>query len=348
MQNSAFDTFIMNEVSGYQSLAIHPGQINTWYTSLKPRQSKLAGLFDTEELAAGRKMMPKQFRDNSTHGKISDIAKKKITKAVKYITHVVPKKKYYHPYYTRSGEFTLNFITLTLSSEQIHTDNEIKSHILEPFFDALRRKWKICSYIWRAEKQANGSIHFHIIADRFIPWNELRNHWNLCQQKLGYITRYRDNQITRHKEGFNYRPELEKSWPRTQQYKAFQEGLRTDWSNPNSTDVHSLRHIGKLANYLTKYITKQNQSANIQGRLWGSSSNLVKLRGGESFAEGRLNDEIDELEKYPGSRKYKTDYFSCLFYDPRVLYSGKFPELLELLESFIKNQFAEYRPPSLL
>lgn len=338
----------MNEINGFYCVAVHPTHINGWYQSFKPRSTPLADLFTAEELAAGRKLMPKQFRDNSHHGVISTIARRKISRAVDYLTHIVPRKTYFHPGNGRKGDFFLNFITLTLSSEQIHSDNEIKSHLLEPFLNSCRQKWKVISYIWRAEKQENGNIHFHLITDRFIPWNELRNCWNMHQQKLGYITRYRDNQVAWHRDGFRFRPELSKTMSRARQIHAYKEGLTNQWSNPNSTDVHGLRKINDARAYLTKYITKSDPTDIVQGRLWGCSSNLVRIRGAEIFADGSASDEIRKLIDDPRCRFYKGDYFFVITFNNKLLYCGAFPIIQEELEIFIRGHFPEYRPPALL
>jgi hypothetical protein len=112
---------MQNEINGYYSLALHPSQINIWYTSLSPRRPSINSMFDRDELAAGRKLIPTQFRSNSHNGKISKIAKKKITMAIKYLVYLSPKKDNRHPYYNRNSEFYINFVTLTLSSQYIPT-----------------------------------------------------------------------------------------------------------------------------------------------------------------------------------------------------------------------------------
>lgn len=338
----------MNENNGYYICSIHPSQINGWYQSLSPRRAKLAGLFDEEELKAGRKLMPKQFRDNSHHGKISKVARRKMSRAVDYLTHIVPKQKYFHPGTGKSGDMILNFITLTLPSEQIHSDNEIKSDILHPFLVQCRQKWKVVNFIWRMEKQKNGNTHFHLITDRFIPWNELRNQWNRNCEKLGYVTRYRDNQTAWHNEGYRFNPKFSPKLSDARQFHNYKEGVACGWNNPNSTDVHGLRTIFNATAYLTKYITKSDQSDEIEGRLWGCSSNLVRIRGAEIFAEGSASDEITALIEDPRCKFYKGDYFFIITFKNTLLYCGTFPICMQELETFIRAHFPEYRPPLLL
>lgn len=123
--------------------------------------------------------------------------------------------------------YKLIFITLTLSATQIHSDAIIKKQLLQPFIRLLRNKWNIQNYLWKAEAQDNGNIHFHITTDRFIHWEEIRNTWNTIQETLT------------DKEGKGYIS-------------------RSKSTNPNSTDVHAVYKVKNLASYLCKYISKKD------------------------------------------------------------------------------------------
>jgi hypothetical protein len=110
------------------------------------------------------------------------------------------------------------FVTLTLPSVQMHTDNAIKEKILTPFITWLtssssetyskgpkkgqKKGFGVSVYFWRAEPQKNTNIHFHIIADKYVPWEAIRNQWNQFCERLGYVTRYANVQKWRHRNGF--------------------------------------------------------------------------------------------------------------------------------------------------
>jgi hypothetical protein len=81
--------------------------------------------------------------------------------------------------------FRLAFITLTLSGDQAHTDDYVKEHMLQPFLYWLQRYYN-CSYVWKAESQINGNIHFHITVDQFVPWKSIRAKWNKILAKQNY------------------------------------------------------------------------------------------------------------------------------------------------------------------
>lgn len=82
-----------------------------------------------------------------------------------------------------------NFITLTLSSKQIHSDNYIVTEMLSKFLEAWCKRRAGLLYVWKAEVQDNSNIHFHITTNTFIYWRDLQKRWNKYLSKHGY----RDN-----------------------------------------------------------------------------------------------------------------------------------------------------------
>lgn len=87
--------------------------------------------------------------------------------------------------------FKLAFLTLTLSDRQKHSDEYIKEHMLQPFLYWLTRYYK-ANYVWKAESQLNGNIHFHLTIDTFVPWKSIRAKWNSILSKHGYCSVMQD------------------------------------------------------------------------------------------------------------------------------------------------------------
>ena len=110
------------------------------------------------------------------------------------------------------------FVTLTLPSAQMHTDNAIKEKVLNPFIKWIttdssetyiqgpkkgqKKGFGVSVYFWRAEPQKNTNIHFHIIADKYVPWEAIREKWNHYCENLGYVSRYALVQKRKFKDGF--------------------------------------------------------------------------------------------------------------------------------------------------
>ena len=123
---------------------------------------------------------------------------------------------------------------------------EIKAKCLNQFLIEIGKYNYISNYVWRAEYQKNGNIHFHILVNHYMCWRELQYRWNRIINKLGYVDRYQENMKNWHKEGFKVRPELLGKWDAKAQLKAWKEGEKMNWRSPNSTDIHSIQNISNI------------------------------------------------------------------------------------------------------
>lgn len=168
-----------------------------------------------------RRYKQKQPSSNKSTGRLSSKAAQRLAVCVELLTSAAQTKRLWWSEEKRYVSFKLSFVTLTLPSKQVHTDNEIVTQVLKPFIRWWRDKNPALLYIWKAEVQDNGNIHFHLTTNSFIHWRTLRKKWNQCVNKLGYIDRYGKD-------------------------------------NPNSTDVHSVKNIRDLSSYLTAYVTKKD------------------------------------------------------------------------------------------
>lgn len=110
------------------------------------------------------------------------------------------------------GKNLCTFITLTLPSDQRHTDDEITAQLINPFFVWARKQKGVRYYVWKKELQANGNIHFHIIWDKAVNWQHIRKEWNaLCNkgkvagisEPFDYVDRYTKKWSKVHANGFN-------------------------------------------------------------------------------------------------------------------------------------------------
>jgi hypothetical protein len=291
-----------------------------------------------------------QKYSRTAEGKISKIARKKIGKALDYLLLLATEKKELNRLTGKFVKFKIAFITLTLPSQQIHSDNEIKSKCLNSFIIELTKFYKVKNYIWRAEKQQNGNLHFHIIIDKFVPWSEIRDRWNRIVNKLGYVDRYREQLKTFHANGFNVRKDLLKQWDYKAQVKAYQKGKANDFNNPNSTDIHSARHIKNMKAYICKYLTKNDSPVKLdtaalqvdqvqQGRVWSCNQELSNIKG----CLLDIDSEVSEcLKKITDSKKFKfyqSDYFSVLYIDFEKLLSVKADPLFAYFITYLELNF---------
>ena len=232
-----------------------------------------------------------------------------------------------------SKQVYVTFLTLTLPCKQVHGDNTLKNRLLDPLVEWLRNSsgksqrdgCAVEAYLWRAEAQKNGNIHFHLIIDRWIDHERVRKKWNQIIERLKYITMYRNVQNYNHRNGFQFSEsqavkQIEKLQyvvqyaikdgkiiPETKyvehpmvraslnaiivealalsptefvkrerakaigldtdtarmlvyrmQHKAWEIGVKNNWSNPNTTDIHKLGNIDSISAYITKYVKKMD------------------------------------------------------------------------------------------
>lgn len=215
-----------------------------------------------------------------------------------------------------------SFVTLTVSDISEPLDGKTAHRLLlAPFLDWMRKTKKVSTYIWKAERQYNGQIHYHITTPSFIHYKEIRKKWNELQDAAGIIDKYRAAQLAWHKDGFRLRTgKILKTWPAEAQLQAYKEGMATNWTNPNSTDVHKVYKVKDVAGYIIKEIAKACQnSQSIGGKVWDCSDNLANA----SYFSTAMNEPhrrfMDGAVESGLASKYVDDQFVLYrFLDERV------------------------------
>lgn len=160
---------------------------HTWLPSLTVRKD----FFVTYQIWDG--FTPRRSKQPKTHKANSTLSKKAIQRlriAIELLASAAQTKRIWWKEEKRYVSFKLNFITLTLPSQQIHSDTEIVHKCLKPFLRWWRDKNPSLLYVWKAECQDNGNLHFHLTTNSFIHWRTLRKKWQQCVNGLGYMDRY--------------------------------------------------------------------------------------------------------------------------------------------------------------
>lgn len=175
--------------------------------------------------------------------------------------------------------YKVAFITLTLPAPQNDiSDREIHEKCFIPWALRMKRRYGMKTYVWRRERQKNGNVHYHIIIDVYIDHANIRSHWNSCLEKLGFISRF-------HKKHGH--------------------------TDPNSTDVHSIRKVKDLAAYMVKYIAKQARKKDtIDGRIWDCSKNLKTKEKCRIIGWGEDQKIIALIEQQLSHKKVDCGYSS--------------------------------------
>ena len=153
----------------------------------------------------------------------------------------------------------LTFLTLTYGWDYPN-DIEAKKH-LDTFFKRLRRKYgngRDFHYMWVAEKQKRGAIHYHIVLIDYIPIKFVKKCWDGVVQK----------------------------WQKANGFKI--QGLQ-----PNIKGVETLSDATGISKYLSKafqriggYLTKKGKEHTIQeikGNIWSRAAVTRDACKGEKY-----------------------------------------------------------------
>lgn len=248
-------------------------------------------------------------------GILSINARRKLNRAIEYLLFASHQQRVRSPLSGKKVSFRLCFITITLSAQQVHSDAYITQELFNQLLVELRKYESMKSYVWRAEKQRNGNIHYHLITNVWINWTSIRDRWNRIQEKAGYVSRFKE------KHGH---------------------------SNPNSTDIHSLRKVKNIQNYLSKYMSKsvkvedleteeQKQKLLVSGRLWSASQNLLNIKGFNLEVDSFIEEMVRRLKTSPEVRIYEDDYFSVLYFDLNELTGTPFEPVLIKFQQYCVN-----------
>lgn len=226
----------------YQSKAsVRPDRISVYCESL-----------DKDKQRCSNYTYYSNFLDNSHDGVMSKSARARLQQAVVWLLYRSKPKRITVAETGKSFTFRVNFITLTLPTQQRHTDQEIKNICLSNFFKLCAQQFDLSDYVWRAEAQLNGNIHFHITTGTYLPHKEIRRLWNQSLQLLGYIDEY------------------EAKWHHR---------------NPPTENVTAVKHVRDLTRYLSKYMAKDRRFAKI-GELRKIDGEVVEvLYGSQQYRE---------------------------------------------------------------
>lgn len=211
----------------------------------------------------------------------------------------------------------ISFITLTLSSPQKHSDQVLKEKMLNQFITELKTKHLNLRYIWRAEKQENGNIHFHFLVNRFVHYEWCQGVWNRIQDKMGYIAPYQKKfsamsfrEYCEQKRNFS----IDKIPIYQRQFK---RGCVENWSNPPSIQAKGLGNTRKALYYISKYISKNDQrpedmtadqrkKQSIAGHIWFCCYELMSLKCPTEFMTPGVIHDLDIIKSLDPN---------CIFYD---------------------------------
>lgn len=173
-------------------------------------------------------------KENARNADISDATKRKLKKMCATWFELL---SIYNMPRQKREQLLPTFVTLTYPILQTN-DLEARRHQFGRFMVAMQRRNFMKRYLWKAEAQKNGSLHYHIVSDQFVSKDLIRDTWNKC----------------------------------------IPECIEAYGKEAYGTRIESVKDYDKAIRYVLKYMTKNSEERRqIGGNKWGSSDNLKKL-----------------------------------------------------------------------
>lgn len=277
---------------------------------------------------------------NKVKGKLSKKARTRLVKAITHIVEIYSHRKKQAKRQRKKYEQEITFITLTLCATQKHTDYHIKRYMLSPFLDYLLGDEGVSVYVWRAEPQENGNIHFHILANRNICWRKIRSKWNSLLRKEGYISDYKAKFSIMSEDEYIRHRNVEEEEDVKSARKAYNYGIVSNWEDPNSSDIHQTGKLKNTIAYMAKYMSKSSteQTREIEGHLWGKCEIIEEMKILEVGIDDSLLSFIDKVKENKDNFFREDLYFS--FYWLKNADYNSYPKKIK--EAYIQTQEYNY------
>jgi hypothetical protein len=222
-----------------------------------------------------------KWKEGTYSGSVTTHAIRRMKKACDLLSLLAVERLIYRPDFKEPLKFRINFITLTLPSAQGNfSDKDIHTKIFLPWLRYCQRRFGLNLYIWRAERQKNGNIHYHLLTNTWIDKHELTKTWNYHCDKLKLWREYK-------------RKHGEKQAP--------------------STNVKNASNEKEVAEYIRKYVRKKsNAKDKVNIKVWDCAKILKTCPYHCTDIDSQLYDKLN-LYHYilPASFKL-SDYYAII------------------------------------
>lgn len=203
------------------------------------------------------------------------------------------------------------FCTLTFIQS---IDDQTAVSILNKFLTQLRDDYSRFKYIWVAERQENGNIHFHCIFNQRLPVRRYNALWVLQQYNSGL--------------------RFENISP-AEIRQRYEDDSIHEILNP--FDIKKIKSVYGLSFYLTKYITK-NRSEGFTCLAWHCSRNVSRLftktivsrscmQAVASFVNSRLDKSTGEIKK---AREVKGAFYQLFYIENKPYFLREMAEIEQI------------------
>lgn len=212
-------------------------------------------------------------------GKVTPHARRRLLKALDILVQKSPERRVYSRIERRMVDFKLNFTTLTIADQTNISVKEAYDNLLSKWVRYMRDRCGMKEYVWKAEYQKRGQVHYHVASNVFMEWQTIKWKWNQLQKQGGYL------------EGF------------AKKFGHF---------NPPSTDIHRMENVQDCLTYIAKEMCKdvQNQKTT-QGKIWDCSKGL-KIDRFADVMTPTMGGLIDDAIQHGFAEEVKSDHCTII------------------------------------
>lgn len=187
------------------------------------------------------------------------------------------------------------FVTLTMINK-VEDTKAVK--VLNKFLTVLRKQYGQFNYIWVAERQGNGNIHFHMICDKRFDIVYINSLWTAQQVNSGVYHKNISRLMRNEKASI------------AKLHKSGIEGQKIVQKYFNPVDVIKVKSIDGLSCYLTQYITKNETKMSCA--VWHCNRNVSKVFTKQIISHKLFLETCDNTKNKIVSKKGKV-YKSKVF-----------------------------------
>lgn len=195
------------------------------------------------------------------------------------------------------------FLTLTLPGVATEDHKAIKAKVLDPFFTYCRNVLGLRDYVWTAELQDRGEIHFHAIVNQFLPKDKVRSAWLGACDRSGIVS----------SSGRGSRP---------------------------ATEIEECKDWNGSRIYAGKYLAKALRSGDIVGRVWSGSHSVTGIGSISTTEVDQAFDVpgiLSEIKRAQAQWRQHDHGISTARYDVGAITRRRSPLLYRLFKRHLHN-----------
>lgn len=120
---------------------------------------------------------------NDPDGKLSVNARRKLKNSIRWLIACSEWKTVFEKKKKRQVKWKINMLTFTFKENM--QDDKLARSIFSQWIEMAKYRFGMVHYVWKAEPQKRGAIHFHLSTNVYIPHKELCYTWNRLLFKHG-------------------------------------------------------------------------------------------------------------------------------------------------------------------